>query len=156
MGDRYGAGDGWTVEVVRLAATPDRHDGEWIRVRYFGYFVADVRRVADLERWFPLARLELEPLTGGCAWVTPVALPGRASACTKMTGSLAYGRTPRGDRIRAAGPRAPGHSRTATRRPALCLVPTGGHGRTAPGMPTSTATGRAHTEPRTRVRRTSS
>ncbi len=29
MADRYRTGDGWSVEVVRLTCTPDRHDGEW-------------------------------------------------------------------------------------------------------------------------------
>jgi hypothetical protein len=27
------------VEVICLAGTPDRHDGEWIRVRYHGFYV---------------------------------------------------------------------------------------------------------------------
>jgi len=49
-GDRYRAAGGWTVEVICLAGTPDRHDGEWIRVRNCGFHVADVRRFADLER----------------------------------------------------------------------------------------------------------
>jgi hypothetical protein len=58
VGDRYRALGGWTVEVVELAGTPDRHDGTWIRVRLHGFFVADVRTVAELEQWFPLAELE--------------------------------------------------------------------------------------------------
>jgi hypothetical protein len=27
----------WTVEIARLALTPDKHDSEWIRVNYFGW-----------------------------------------------------------------------------------------------------------------------
>jgi hypothetical protein len=62
VGDRYRAPGGWTVEVVCLAGTPDRHDGEWIRLRYYGFYVADVRSAGELERWFPLASLEPETL----------------------------------------------------------------------------------------------
>jgi hypothetical protein len=63
MADRYRSADGrWRVEVVRLTGTPDRHDGAWIRVRYFGWFVADVRAVEDLAAYFPLAALELDGL----------------------------------------------------------------------------------------------
>jgi hypothetical protein len=62
VGDRYRTKDGWSVEVVWLLATPDHHDGEWIRVRYFGFHVADVRSVAELGQWFALADLEPETL----------------------------------------------------------------------------------------------
>jgi hypothetical protein len=54
--DRYRVPGGWTVEVVHLTGTPDRHDGEWLRNRYHGYYVKDVRGVADLEQWFPAGR----------------------------------------------------------------------------------------------------
>jgi hypothetical protein len=63
MGDRYRTGDGWTVEVVRLVLTPDKHDGEWMRVNYRGWHVADVRDVAELVRWFDLGGLEPDGLT---------------------------------------------------------------------------------------------
>lgn len=46
------------MENVRLTVTPNKHDGEWLRVRQFGYFEAGVRSVADLERWSPPAELE--------------------------------------------------------------------------------------------------
>jgi len=46
------------VEVVCLTGTPDRHDGTWIRVTHYGSWVADVRSVAELERYFPVASLE--------------------------------------------------------------------------------------------------
>jgi hypothetical protein len=62
MGDRYRAPGGWTVEVIHLSGTPDKRDGEWIRVRYFGFHVADVRSVTDLGQWFALADLEPEAL----------------------------------------------------------------------------------------------
>jgi len=47
----------WAVEVIRLTGTPDRHDGEWLRVRYYGWFVADVRAVEHLAEYFDLAEL---------------------------------------------------------------------------------------------------
>jgi hypothetical protein len=63
VGERYRTVDGWTVEVVQLSCTPNHCDGEWLRIRYFGFHVADVRSVAELERWVPLASLDLETLT---------------------------------------------------------------------------------------------
>jgi hypothetical protein len=62
MGDRYCTADGWAVEVVELSATPDRNDGERLKVTYCGFFVALVRTVAELEQWFPLADLQPETL----------------------------------------------------------------------------------------------
>jgi hypothetical protein len=58
MGDRYRTASGWTVEVVELRATPDKHDGTWLKVSRHGFFVALVRTVTELERWFPLADLK--------------------------------------------------------------------------------------------------
>jgi hypothetical protein len=58
MADRYRTPGGWTVEVVQLAI------GERLRIRHHGYYVADVRNVADLGTWIPaveLAQLEREP-----------------------------------------------------------------------------------------------
>jgi hypothetical protein len=62
----YRTSDGWSVEVIQLSGTPDHHDGTWLRVCYFGSFVADVRTPEELARYFPLSELEpLEPsLTG--------------------------------------------------------------------------------------------
>jgi len=65
MGDRYRTADGWAVEVVELSATPDRNDGERLKVTYCGFFVALVRTVAELERWFLLTDLEPETLIPG-------------------------------------------------------------------------------------------
>lgn len=62
MADRYRTGDGWSVEVVNLTGTPDRHDGQWLRVYCCNYWVADVRSIAELEQWFPLADLEPDAL----------------------------------------------------------------------------------------------
>ncbi len=58
MADRYRAPGGWTVDVIHLSSTPDHRDGEWLRVGLHGVHVADVRTVAELEQWFPLAELE--------------------------------------------------------------------------------------------------
>ena len=63
MGDRYRTANGWAVEVIELRITPDRNDGERLKVTYCGSFVALVRTVAELETWFPLADLEPETLT---------------------------------------------------------------------------------------------
>lgn len=38
VGDRYRTPDGWAVEVVGLSATPDRNDGERLKVTYCGFF----------------------------------------------------------------------------------------------------------------------
>jgi hypothetical protein len=62
MSDRYRAPGGWTVEVVQLSGTPDRRDGEWLRVRYYGFHVADVGSVAELQKWVCLADLERDTL----------------------------------------------------------------------------------------------
>lgn len=55
---RYRTRDGrYTVETVQLTGTPDRHDGEWIRVRYCGFCLIDVRTIPDLERHVALVEL---------------------------------------------------------------------------------------------------
>jgi hypothetical protein len=55
---RYRSRDGrYTVETVRLSCTPDRHDGEWVRVRFCGVWMADVRTIPDLELYVGLAEL---------------------------------------------------------------------------------------------------
>jgi hypothetical protein len=47
MGDRYRTADGWVVEVVELSATPDRNDGERLKVTYCGFFVECSAIAAD-------------------------------------------------------------------------------------------------------------
>ena len=71
MADRYRTATGWSVEVVDRSATPDNSDGQQLRVRYHGFYVADVRRVGELDRWIPqdelgqLDRDTLIPAGGG-------------------------------------------------------------------------------------------
>jgi hypothetical protein len=62
MAPTYRTRAGYTVEVVQLSDTSGNHDGEWLRVRYHGFHVADVRSVAELERYFPLGELEADAL----------------------------------------------------------------------------------------------
>jgi hypothetical protein len=56
--ERWRAPGGWTVQVVRLTGTPGKTDGERLRVCQYGFWTADVRTVAELERYFRLADLE--------------------------------------------------------------------------------------------------
>jgi hypothetical protein len=58
MADRYRPPGGWTVDVIHLSSTPDHRHGAWLRVSLHGSHVADVRTVAKLAQWFPLAELE--------------------------------------------------------------------------------------------------
>jgi hypothetical protein len=62
MANRYRTASGWSVEVVERSGTPDNSNGPQLRVRYHGFYVADVRTVAELEQWFPLADLEPDGL----------------------------------------------------------------------------------------------
>jgi hypothetical protein len=48
-----------------LAGTPDRHDGEWLRVTQYGSCTIKVRTVAELERYVSLAELEPHGLAPG-------------------------------------------------------------------------------------------
>jgi hypothetical protein len=57
MPDRYRAPGGWRVSVVTLECTPDHRDGTWLRITLYGSHVADVRSVAELERYVPLDQL---------------------------------------------------------------------------------------------------
>jgi|HubBroStandDraft_6_1064221.scaffolds.fasta_scaffold303585_2 hypothetical protein len=88
MGDRYRTADGWAVEVVELSATPDRNDGERLKVTYYGSFVAVVRTVAELEQWFALSDLEPETLIScpeRAGWPDPLR-PGSGSAAWAEAG----------------------------------------------------------------------
>jgi hypothetical protein len=54
----YRSRDGlYTVEIVELSGTPDHHDGQWLRLRHCGFYLADVRAVTDLEHYVPLTEL---------------------------------------------------------------------------------------------------
>jgi hypothetical protein len=56
---RWRTRDGqFTVEVVRLALTGRHADGEWIRLRQWGFHVTDVRSVEELAAYLNLADLE--------------------------------------------------------------------------------------------------
>lgn len=62
MADRYRTMSGWTVDVVERSGTPNNCDGQQLRIRYHGFYVADVRTVAELEQYFPLTDLEPDGL----------------------------------------------------------------------------------------------
>jgi hypothetical protein len=72
MAPKYRTKDGYSVEVIELSDTSGNHDGEWLRVRYHGYHVADVRSIAELERYFPLGELEADALVNA-AWAARAA-----------------------------------------------------------------------------------
>jgi hypothetical protein len=58
MLERYRAPGGWSLEIVHLTCTPDRHDGTWLRLRQYGAWTADVRTLAELAEWVPLREFE--------------------------------------------------------------------------------------------------
>jgi hypothetical protein len=63
---RWRTADGqWCVDAIRLSATPDSRDGDWLRVRWRCYWKADVRTVAELARLVPLDQLAEAPLAPG-------------------------------------------------------------------------------------------
>lgn len=58
MADRWRAPGGWAVCVVQLMATPDQHDGAWIRITRYGMWVSDVRSPAEVEQYVALSDLQ--------------------------------------------------------------------------------------------------
>jgi hypothetical protein len=80
MADLYRTPDGWTIEVVRLAA------GVRLRIRHHGFHIADVANADDLARWVPtaeLAQLEGDTLIlAACSRRPTSGSPGRAALCT--------------------------------------------------------------------------
>lgn len=62
MAERWRAPRGFTVEVVQLSCTPNHRDGIWLRIKQYGVWTADVRTLAELERWVALADLEPDSL----------------------------------------------------------------------------------------------
>lgn len=125
-GDRYRTPDGWTVEVVQLAA------GDRLRIRHPGFYVADI--VNALARRIPateLAQLERERLI-------PVAWPPRRLTCRSLGRAAAHGalraaadaaRT----QFRAMGPAA------AARERRICVQDGTGSTPAAPGIPPDSA-----------------
>jgi hypothetical protein len=61
--ERYRTRSGWAVEVVQLAGTPNHRDGAWIRITHHGFYIADVRDPADIQRWLALSELECDALS---------------------------------------------------------------------------------------------
>jgi hypothetical protein len=39
MPDRHRAPGGWTAQIIEPTGTPDRHDGQWMRVGRHGFWV---------------------------------------------------------------------------------------------------------------------
>lgn len=62
MADRWTAPGGWVVDVIRLSLTGTGRDGTWLRIRRRGFWIADVRTVAEIEAFLPLAGLEPDGL----------------------------------------------------------------------------------------------
>lgn len=105
---RWRTADGqWCVDAIRLSGTPDRRDGDWLRVRWRGYWKADVRTVAELARLVPLDQLAEAPLALGrqrwhrarprlALWPAPVTgygsgrLPGNGGAGLSYRGASAH------------------------------------------------------------------
>jgi hypothetical protein len=52
----------WRVDLIRLTATSDHRDGEWLRVHRDGFFT-EVRTVAELATHVDLAELQEALLT---------------------------------------------------------------------------------------------
>jgi hypothetical protein len=48
----------WVVDVIRLALTGTHRDREWLRIKRWGWHVADVRTVAEVAQYVDLATLE--------------------------------------------------------------------------------------------------
>ena len=48
----------WRVDLIRLTATSDHRDGAWLRVHRDGFFVAELRTIAELAAHVDLAELE--------------------------------------------------------------------------------------------------
>lgn len=67
MADRWTAPGGWVVDVIRLSLTGTGRDGTWLRIRRHGCWIADVRTVAEIETFIPLASLEPDELRTGTA-----------------------------------------------------------------------------------------
>jgi hypothetical protein len=116
MAQRWQASGGWTVTVVHLTGTSDRTDGERLRVCHYGWWTADVRTVAELERFFDLA--DLQPELSAPPTV-------HAWARSRRTRSPVSGTRSSGVLILAAGLSGPGGIDTAASSRAPGPVPMG-------------------------------
>jgi hypothetical protein len=64
MAPRGHAPGGWRLEVVHLELTPDRNNGERIRLTQYGSWVADMCSPSEVERYVPLAEFTEDGLAG--------------------------------------------------------------------------------------------
>ena len=82
MTGRWRTRDGcYSVEAVTLTATPNHHDGTRLRVRHFGYWVADVASVDELAQLVPVEALEEQPpATGSVRCLSEAQHPSLRSA----------------------------------------------------------------------------
>jgi hypothetical protein len=56
---RVRSADGeWVIDVIRLSLTGTGRDGEWLRVSWWGWFVAELRSVAELATVVDLAQFD--------------------------------------------------------------------------------------------------
>jgi hypothetical protein len=63
---RFRSADGqWVVDVINLSLTGNHRDGELLRVARWGWFVAELRSIAQLSKLVDLADLE-EALGAAC------------------------------------------------------------------------------------------
>jgi hypothetical protein len=47
----------WRVDVINLTVTPNHHDGAWLRISRWGWWVADVRTIGELRDYLDPADL---------------------------------------------------------------------------------------------------
>lgn len=56
---RFRSADGeWVIDVIHLSLTGNNRDGERYRIRHLGWFIAELRTIAELRKYVDLARLE--------------------------------------------------------------------------------------------------
>jgi len=114
MADRYRTPDDWTVEVVQLA------EGERLRIRHRGYYIADVRGVRELEGWIPRAELDLldrDTLILAFRLRRPTCRsPGRGGVCTRSTDNPGSGIGRSGALVPSGAEHVRARSRRATSR----------------------------------------
>ncbi len=98
MAGRWRTRDGgWSVEVVTISHTPDHHDGTWLRVRNYGFFITDLRHPEELASYLDVEELLEEALGGDRRWLTSESppAPGAAKPRRARAGSCASPAAPR-------------------------------------------------------------